>query len=53
MLHHLNTVYTLDDALDLLEMDEVDQSWRAASRRNNDRISDEVAKRNRQGERDA
>jgi len=41
----LRTSLSLDDALDLLEIDEVGRSWRAASLRNEDRISDEIKRR--------
>lgn len=33
----LKTEFTLDDALDLVEIDEVQRSWHAAERRNEDR----------------
>ena len=37
--HMLQTTLTLDDALNLEEIDAVQQSWHAATRRNDDAIN--------------
>lgn len=44
MYQALNTALTLDEALDLLEIDEVGRSWRAAEQRNSDRLNDLIRK---------
>lgn len=42
----LHTELSLDDALNLLEAEEVNKSWQAASRRNDEAIAAIIAKRN-------
>lgn len=49
MFRALRSDLSLDEALDLLEIDEVNQSWHAATRRNADRISKLIAKRDKEG----
>ena len=44
MFQGLQTQLTLDDALDLLEIQEAQQSWQAAHQRNSDRL-DAIAER--------
>lgn len=45
MYRLLQTELTLDDALALDEIEQVQRSWHAASRRNEDRVGDEIARR--------
>lgn len=45
----LQNTLSLDDALDLAEIDEVGRSWRAAERRNEDRRRALVRDRDRSG----
>jgi hypothetical protein len=45
MFQALNSTLSLDDALDLDEIDMVGRSWHAAARRNDDRINDEIQRR--------
>jgi len=45
MYQALHTTLSLDDALDLMEIEEVQRSWHAASRRNDEKVSEILRER--------
>lgn len=45
MFDRLHTTFTLDQALDLVEIETVQRSWHAAQKRNDEQVSDIIQAR--------